>query len=197
MGRKNLKNLDELHYIALFPFSLQSMRDLNASHVDILQKTKVFIALLRIFLLSSESSIDAISRLHSVPKNKIAAFFHYPPSFYCLHIHFTLISTLDGPVPGHLFFFHPSSVPNCISSSDSLRWWCCQPLESCMTIHVPQSLWSHYSQASDFYQRADLTFILPAFHPLSTLLLDGKKESVWEVQTTVKWIEGGGDFFAF
>lgn len=29
---------------------------------------------------------------YGIPRNKIRSFFHYPPTFYHLHVHFTLIT---------------------------------------------------------------------------------------------------------
>ena len=64
-----------LHMLLIFrDEKLQSMRDLDRSHLDLLEQAKEDV----FALLRKEFNLD---KLH------VSLFFHYPPSFYRLHLH--------------------------------------------------------------------------------------------------------------
>ena len=66
----------------MFPFlaitydrSLQSVRDLNFRHLSLLKSIK-------------QKSVKTIMQKYKFKSEEIVAFFHYPPSYYHLHVHF-------------------------------------------------------------------------------------------------------------
>lgn len=63
--------------------SLKSLRDLTAAHLPLLENIRT-------------KSIFAIHEKFGLNKNEIRAYFHYQPSFYHLHIHFTYLG-YDAP----------------------------------------------------------------------------------------------------
>lgn len=64
---------------------LASMRDLNASHIALLENMLA-------------KTCQAIEDKYGVKRGKVRAYLHYMPSFYHLHVHFTHI---NFQVPGH------------------------------------------------------------------------------------------------
>lgn len=70
-------DITEMHYLG-FPKAkgvLQSIRDLRAEHVPMLQAIR-------------DAGFAAIKEQFRVPVSKIRCYFHYLPTFYHLHIHF-------------------------------------------------------------------------------------------------------------
>lgn len=63
---------------------IKSMRDLNETHLPMLTNIR-------------DTGLKTIEEKYGIPKSQIRAFFHYQPSFYHLHIHFTF---LRFEVPG-------------------------------------------------------------------------------------------------
>ena len=59
-----------------------SIRDLNASHLPLLRKL-------------AGKGLDEVSRRFEVPKEEIRAYFHYHPSFYHLHLHYSHVELLE------------------------------------------------------------------------------------------------------
>ena len=77
--------LSELYCLALCQDrTIRSLRDLRACHLPLLKKIR------------DEGSL-AITRRYGIPQKKIRMLFHYQPSFYHLHVHFTHI---DGEAKG-------------------------------------------------------------------------------------------------
>lgn len=58
--------------------SLKSLRDVNGTHLPLLENIRT-------------KSIEAIKEKYKIGKNEIRAYFHYQPSFYHLHCHFTYL----------------------------------------------------------------------------------------------------------
>ncbi|XP_031829862.1 decapping enzyme, scavenger [Nomia melanderi] len=67
-----------LKLIAL-PFQrIQSMRELNASHLPLLKNIR-------------DAGIKVISKKFNVPASQLRIYFHYQPSYYHLHVHFSYL----------------------------------------------------------------------------------------------------------
>ncbi|KAI0986302.1 hypothetical protein GJ496_010609 [Pomphorhynchus laevis] len=72
-------NKDNFHIIALARHpALQSIRDLRGEHSNLIENML-------------EKTFEVIKDILNIPSSKVKAYFHYPPSFYRLHIHFTSI----------------------------------------------------------------------------------------------------------
>jgi m7GpppX diphosphatase len=63
--------------------SIKSLRDLNGSHLKLLSNIK-------------SKSLEAIKSKYDLDASQIRAYFHYQPSFYHLHVHFTYLK-FDAP----------------------------------------------------------------------------------------------------
>lgn len=75
------KNMKDLHCLAIARDSnLRSIRSLTAEHLPLLT-------------LLYENTIREIKAKYNVDENQLRVYFHYPPSFWHLHIHFDLISS--------------------------------------------------------------------------------------------------------
>jgi m7GpppX diphosphatase len=73
------KSIESLHILGIVKsHHIHSIRDLKPEHIPLLES-----------LL--EKTTDFISLKHGVQSNNIRAFFHYPPTFYHLHVHFTVL----------------------------------------------------------------------------------------------------------
>jgi len=78
------KSVEDLYCLAIVKdSSLRDLRDLRGHHVSML------LDILR-------RSRDAIERIYGVPANQLRIYFHYPPQFYHLHVHFTRIENEIG-----------------------------------------------------------------------------------------------------
>lgn len=62
---------------------IKSIRDLNASHLPLLENIKA-------------KSLATIKEKYGLDSTQVRAYFHYQPSFYHLHVHFTFIK-YDAP----------------------------------------------------------------------------------------------------
>jgi len=60
-----------------------SIRDLRAEHLPLLR------------VIRSEG-MATIASVYGLPANQVRAFFHYPPQFYHLHVHFTALNVCVG-----------------------------------------------------------------------------------------------------
>lgn len=70
------KNADKLHVLVMpLDTGLRSIRDLNASHIELLKSMKV-------------AGLHCIKEKYGLEENGLKMFFHYDPSTYHLHIHF-------------------------------------------------------------------------------------------------------------
>lgn len=63
--------------------SIRSLRDLNASHIDSLEKIL-------------HDCPPVIESVYGIPYDQLRVFFHYPPQFYHAHIHFTRLENDIG-----------------------------------------------------------------------------------------------------
>ncbi|CAF0957844.1 unnamed protein product [Adineta steineri] len=73
------KAIDSLHILGLVKSrDIHSIRDLKPKHIPLLES----------FL---EKTTNFISIKYGISTTKIRAFFHYPPTFYHLHVHFTTL----------------------------------------------------------------------------------------------------------
>lgn len=59
--------------------NIKSIRDLNGSHLSLLEHIK-------------SKSLEAIKSKYGLEASQIRAYFHYQPSFYHLHVHFTYLN---------------------------------------------------------------------------------------------------------
>jgi m7GpppX diphosphatase len=77
------ENVNSLYYLAIVKDnSLRSIRDLNEKHISLLEKIK-------------KICVNKIQECHQIPENQIKSYFHYPPSFWHLHIHFNIIENFQ------------------------------------------------------------------------------------------------------
>ena len=67
--------------------NLKSIRDLNHRHIPLLKKIWT-------------DCTKAIEEKYGVHKSQIRAYFHYQPSFYHLHVHFTHLKFTNAPGAG-------------------------------------------------------------------------------------------------
>lgn len=58
--------------------NIKSIRELNASHLPLLENIKV-------------KGFETIQAKYGLKENQIRAYFHYQPSYYHLHVHFTVL----------------------------------------------------------------------------------------------------------
>ncbi|XP_043532839.1 m7GpppX diphosphatase [Chiloscyllium plagiosum] len=80
----NQKQVDDLYLIAICQRrGLKSLRDLTGEHLSMLQN------------ILQEGQV-AISKRYNIPGSQLRIYFHYQPSYYHLHIHFTAVS-YDAP----------------------------------------------------------------------------------------------------
>ncbi|XP_059495034.1 m7GpppX diphosphatase [Stegostoma tigrinum] len=80
----NQKQVDDLYLIAICQrHGLKSLRDLSGEHLSMLQN------------ILQEGQV-AISKRYNIPGSQLRIYFHYQPSYYHLHIHFTALS-YDAP----------------------------------------------------------------------------------------------------
>lgn len=63
--------------------SLTSIRSLTDEHLPLLQNIR-------------DKGIDAITKRYGIPRSQLRIYFHYQPSFYHLHAHFTYLK-YDAP----------------------------------------------------------------------------------------------------
>ncbi|XP_078054944.1 m7GpppX diphosphatase isoform X1 [Mustelus asterias] len=80
----NQKQVDDLYLIAICKrHGVKSVRDLTAEHLPMLQN------------ILKEGQV-AISKQYNIPGSQLRIYFHYQPSYYHLHIHFTALG-YDAP----------------------------------------------------------------------------------------------------
>ena len=75
-------NVNTLNVLAISRRKIKCIRELNESHLPLLRNIKV-------------AGMVAIVKKYDVPASKIRVFFHYLPSYYHLHVHFTHLSVED------------------------------------------------------------------------------------------------------
>ncbi|KAK7792578.1 hypothetical protein R5R35_008672 [Gryllus longicercus] len=79
------KQIENLYLIAIVrKQGILSLRDLRGCHLDLLQNI-------------SKKCVKAIEEKYRFPKSRLRIYFHYQPSFYHLHVHFT---NVDYHAPG-------------------------------------------------------------------------------------------------
>ncbi|CDW75256.1 scavenger mrna-decapping enzyme [Stylonychia lemnae] len=81
--KMNSEDLDTLHLL-VFPYdrNLRTVRDLDQRHLQMLESIR-------------DTTYTLIEEKYSIKKSQIRAFFHYHPTFYNMHIHFTHISQTE------------------------------------------------------------------------------------------------------
>jgi m7GpppX diphosphatase len=88
----NRINIDEMYCLAIVKDrSLMSIRNLSGKDISLLEKIR-------------DITLKVINEKYAIPKYKVKAYFHYPPSFYHLHIHFNMINYVQfgaSCVAGH------------------------------------------------------------------------------------------------
>ena len=76
--------VESLHVTAIvLDRTIKSLRDLNASHLPMLESIK-------------KNSLEAINTKFGLNPAQVRAYFHYQPSYYHLHVHFTNLK-FDAP----------------------------------------------------------------------------------------------------
>lgn len=78
------KSLETLYAVAIVHrTNLKSIRSLNAEHLPLLRNIR-------------DQGVTAIERLYKLDRSQLRIYFHYQPSFYHLHVHFTYLK-YDAP----------------------------------------------------------------------------------------------------
>jgi len=78
------KTMENLYLVAIIKkHGIKSIRDLNADHIPLLKNIQA-------------KSLKAISDTYGVDAHSLKVYFHYQPSYYHLHVHFTHLQ-FDGP----------------------------------------------------------------------------------------------------
>ncbi|XP_043936747.1 m7GpppX diphosphatase [Protopterus annectens] len=78
------KQMDDLYLIAIcHRRDLKSLRDLTSDHIPLLKNIL-------------QEGREAIQRKYNMRENQLRIYFHYQPSYYHLHVHFTALS-YDAP----------------------------------------------------------------------------------------------------
>lgn len=73
------KTFETLYLLAIVhQHNIRSIRDLTAAHLPLLRNIR-------------DKGIAAIADKYDVPRSQLRIYFHYQPSFYHLHIHFTYL----------------------------------------------------------------------------------------------------------
>jgi len=62
----------------VFTKSIKSIRDLTGDHLPMLKSIL-------------NESYKAINEKYGIPSSKVSAYFHYLPSYWCLHVHFVYL----------------------------------------------------------------------------------------------------------
>jgi len=73
----------DLYALAICNAGLASLRDLRGRHLPMLRALR-------------ERSLKALREVYGVEAHSVKAFFHYPPQFYHLHVHFTAVELCVG-----------------------------------------------------------------------------------------------------
>jgi hypothetical protein len=78
------ETLGQLHVLGIVKDkSLMSLRDIGLQDLDMLKRIR-------------ETGLLIINQIYGLPDDKVKMFFHYPPSTYLLHIHFTHADVFDS-----------------------------------------------------------------------------------------------------
>jgi len=78
------KTMENLYLVAIIKkHGIKSIRDLNSKHIPLLKNIQT-------------KSLKAISDKYGVDAHSLKVYFHYQPSYYHLHVHFTHLQ-FDGP----------------------------------------------------------------------------------------------------
>lgn len=78
------KTIETLYLIAIVhQHNLKSIRSLTGAHLPLLRNIR-------------DKGIEAISTRYNIPRSQLRIYFHYQPSFYHLHVHFTYLK-YDAP----------------------------------------------------------------------------------------------------
>lgn len=74
------KTFETLYLLALIhKRKIKSLRDLTVAHLPLLKNIR-------------DKSLDVIQQKYGVQRSQLRIYFHYQPSFYHLHVHFTYLS---------------------------------------------------------------------------------------------------------
>ncbi|KAG8247363.1 hypothetical protein J6590_062425 [Homalodisca vitripennis] len=117
------KQIDTLYLLAIVrPRGIRSIRDLTAEHLPLLYNVR-------------DKVIKSIEEKYSIPQSQLRIFFHYQPSFYHLHIHFTylpyeapgiltekahLLSTVINNIQLRSDYYQEATLPFAVKESDNL-----------------------------------------------------------------------------
>jgi m7GpppX diphosphatase len=79
----NGTDISKMHILTMpFDKTLHSIRDLNETHIPLLEKIR-------------DQTINLIKSKYGIDRDKLKMFLHYAPSTYHLHVHFGLISNTE------------------------------------------------------------------------------------------------------
>ena len=81
-GFKPIFDFKDLHLLGIPVINVKSIRDIDKDHIPLLEQIK-------------KEGIKACEEIFGLDKDQIKIYFHYPPSTYHLHIHFTWIGLND------------------------------------------------------------------------------------------------------
>lgn len=81
-------NLESLYCLAIVhDRSLRSLRDLTGSHLKLLQNVR-------------KASLQVLSSKFGVEPSSVRMYFHYQPTYYHLHVHFSHVKMIFGTFSG-------------------------------------------------------------------------------------------------
>lgn len=112
---------------------LRSIRDLRAEHVPLLEEMR-------------QKAVEAFERKFNVKGENVKAYFHYQPSFYHLHLHFTNVEA------------------GCHAGTDAWR------------AHLLDDVIDNLKMCSDYYKKKTLSFILKENDALSLEFKKARKD---------------------
>ena len=75
-------DLEELHLLGIPTITIKSIRDIECKHIPLLDTIK-------------ESGLNVCETVFGINRNQVKIYFHYPPSTFQLHIHFTWVGLND------------------------------------------------------------------------------------------------------
>ena len=136
-----------------------SIRDLRGCHIPLLENIYDKCTVRNISFISYKYDMisitfqKAIQEKYKVPAHKLRIYFHYQPSYYHLHIHFSaLCFEAPGIYSEFLIFFH-------LNLFFDIGTWAGKAV-------LLKEVLANLQMDSDYYSKATLSFTLKDNHPL-------------------------------
>ncbi|XP_003737724.1 m7GpppX diphosphatase isoform X2 [Galendromus occidentalis] len=130
----DMKSNADLHALVIaHDRTLHSIRDLRREHIPLLENIR-------------EKSITLIEEKFGLGEDKLLMYFHYPPSYYQLHVHIVAL-TFENPPGG-----------------------------GCQRGHLLDTVKSNLEICSDFYDRATLSYTVRHSDPLRDVFFPEKTD---------------------